>query len=61
MIFDKGDSTTFTMRFTLWADALRTPLTAERIRNRYGCSRATAYRYRAAYYDAKGICPPESL
>ncbi len=40
-------------RFVLWAQELRTLPTAQQIVDRWECSRATAYRYRAALADAR--------
>lgn len=45
------------IRFALWAESLRTDLTAERVIGHFGVSRATAYRMIQRYRDAKGIPP----
>lgn len=46
-------------RFVLWAQALhRLPSVAE-ICAHWGCSRATAYRYRTALADARGEFVPK--
>lgn len=43
------------VRFALWAHALGDVPDADSIRYRYGVSRATAYRWRAAYCAAVGL------
>lgn len=43
------------VRFALWANGLDGVPDADRIRVRYGVSRATAYRWRAAYCAATGV------
>ena len=42
------------IRFVLWAQSLRTPLTKDLIRDRFGVSRPTAYRWLSLYRAAKG-------
>ena len=41
-------------RFVLWAQGLHRQPTIADIANHWGCSRATAYRYRQALADAMG-------
>lgn len=38
--------------FVRWADSFHRPITAEDIRNRWDVSRATSYRWLAAYNNA---------
>jgi transposase-like protein len=45
-------------RFALWAMGLAEVPSPDRIRVRYGVSRATAFRWRRAWCDANGIAPP---
>lgn len=42
----------FVMYFNDWAAEQRGPLTAQLIQSRFGCCRASAYRWRRAYLDA---------
>ena len=41
------------IRFTDWADQMGPRLTPAAIKGRYGCSRATSYRWFAAYRAAR--------
>ena len=50
--------------FAQWAASLRTPPTVKQIRDRFGVSRATGYRYKSAWEAAVGahlLAPPTSL
>lgn len=52
------------IRFASWADdALRhrERLLPEDVMARFECSRPTAYRWIAAYYDARGIARPAPI
>lgn len=40
------------VRFAFWVSELRTPLTYQRVVERFGCSSATAHRWIRAYRDA---------
>lgn len=42
----------FAMYFNDWAAEQKSPLSASAIQARFGCGRATAYRWRLAYRDA---------
>jgi hypothetical protein len=55
-VLPHGIATTFefAIRFNDWALALTTPITAAAIQERWGVSKATAYRYHKAYRAAKG-------
>ncbi|MBG3850076.1 hypothetical protein ABQZ69_03700 [Xanthomonas sp. WHRI 8391] len=44
----------FALRFTQWMQARRQKATASEMMDRWGMSRATAYRYKAAYRAVKG-------
>lgn len=50
------------MRFVLWAESMapRFP-TADQIQRNFDMSRATAYRWRHKYADAKGIVAPKNF
>mgnify|MGYP001166065714 CR=1 FL=1 len=48
------------VRFALWADSLQQPPTPEQIVSRFSVSYATSYRWRNAYYAAKGYPPPNA-
>ncbi len=43
----------FAMYFNDWAAEQHVPLTAQLIQDRFGCGRASAYRWRRAYLDAQ--------
>lgn len=53
-----ADHREFAIRFALWCNGLAGVPTADRIRVKWGMSRATAYRWRRAWCDAIGIDPP---
>jgi hypothetical protein len=40
--------------FVRWAQAHQTPITWQAIKDRFGCSRATAYRWLQAWHDEIG-------
>lgn len=44
----------FALRFTQWMQTRRKKPTAEEMMDRWGMSRATAYRYKAAYRAVNG-------
>lgn len=48
-----GSSLEFAMLFARWADGHREIVSFRDIMERWGCSRATAYRYRNAYIAVK--------
>jgi hypothetical protein len=48
------DMREFSMRFALWCASLQTTPSVERIQARYQMSRATAYRWRAAWCHVQG-------
>jgi transposase-like protein len=52
-----GTAQELAFRFALWAIELAEVPSPERIRARYGVSRATAYRWRRAWCDANGFEP----
>ena len=54
-----ASTTELLVRFALWAAALQSPPLPEQIAARFGVSAATAYRWRNAYHDARGIPRPE--
>lgn len=45
-------------RFVLWAQQMHSAPTHHQIREHFGCSVATAFRWRAAWLAANGITPP---
>ena len=49
------DMREFSMRFALWCASLQTTPSVERIQARYQMSRATAYRWRAAWCHIQGL------
>ena len=52
--FNHCGAVELSVRFALWASALKQVPSAKRIEARFGCSRATAYRWRAAFCAATG-------
>jgi hypothetical protein len=46
------------MRFAVWAAQLHAFPTPEQVRERFGVSRATAYRYRNQWGAVIGVTPP---
>jgi hypothetical protein len=45
------------LRFAEWAEGMLAPPTAEQISSYFNVSRATGYRWQAAWLAAKGISP----
>lgn len=43
-------------RFALWMLQQKTPVTVDKVRQRFHLHRATAYRWLAAWRAANGIC-----
>lgn len=50
-----ADSREMGIRFALWASSLHSPPNAKRIQLHFGMSRATAYRWRQAWFDVMGL------
>lgn len=49
-----ADTREMGIRFALWANSLHSPPSARRIQVHFGMSRATAYRWRQAWFDVMG-------
>jgi hypothetical protein len=48
-------------RFVLWAQQFHVLPSIAQIVSRWECSRATAYRYRSALADARGLTVPATI
>lgn len=50
-----ADSREMGIRFALWANSLHAPPSPQRIQVHFGMSRASAYRWRRAWFDVMGL------